>query len=53
VQARKRAVEFILPRLRDGSLCPVIDRTFPLERIQDAHRFMESNQQRGKIVVTV
>ena len=32
---------------------PIIDRTFPLERIVDAHRYMESNQQKGKIVVTV
>ncbi|MEX1328393.1 MAG: zinc-binding dehydrogenase [Desulfobacterales bacterium] len=32
---------------------PVIARTFPLEEIADAHRYMESNQQMGKIVVTV
>ncbi len=32
---------------------PIIDRTFPLDAIADAHRYMESNRQLGKIVVTV
>jgi NADPH:quinone reductase-like Zn-dependent oxidoreductase len=31
----------------------VIAKTFPLEEIADAHRYLESNQQLGKIVVTV
>jgi NADPH:quinone reductase-like Zn-dependent oxidoreductase len=31
----------------------VIARTFPFEQIADAHRFMEPNEQIGKIVVTV
>ena len=35
-----------------GALKPIIDRTFPLEQIVDAHRYMESNVRRGKIVVT-
>lgn len=39
--------------LGSGVLKPIIDRTFPLDQIADAHRYMESNQQNGKIVVTV
>ena len=35
-----------------GALKPIVDRTFPLEEIVDAHRYMESNVQMGKIVVT-
>jgi NADPH:quinone reductase-like Zn-dependent oxidoreductase len=34
-------------------LKPVIARTFPLAQIAEAHRYLESNQQVGKIVVTV
>ena len=44
---------FILDGLAAGSLKPVIAATFPFERIVDAHRFLESNEQLGKIVVTV
>jgi NADPH:quinone reductase-like Zn-dependent oxidoreductase len=39
--------------LADGSLKPIIAKTFPLAQIVQAHRFLESNQQFGKIVVTV
>jgi NADPH:quinone reductase-like Zn-dependent oxidoreductase len=49
----KRAKDFILGGLKSGTLVPVIDCVFPFEDIQKAHRYMESNQQIGKIVVTV
>jgi NADPH:quinone reductase-like Zn-dependent oxidoreductase len=48
-----RGQELILRGLAEGHLKPVIAKTFPFERIVDAHRFLESNQQLGKIVVTV
>lgn len=51
-EAVERAKTFIINKLNDGVLKPVIAKQFPLERIADAHRFMESNQQVGKIVVT-
>ncbi|WP_105385870.1 zinc-dependent alcohol dehydrogenase family protein [Neorhizobium alkalisoli] len=47
------AKAFILAGLEKGLLRPVIARTFPFEEIVEAHRFLESNQQLGKIVVTV
>jgi NADPH:quinone reductase-like Zn-dependent oxidoreductase len=50
---RERAKSFILDGLAAGTLKPIIDRVFPFEQIVDAHRHLESNQQFGKIVVTV
>jgi NADPH:quinone reductase-like Zn-dependent oxidoreductase len=47
------AKAFILEGLESGALKPIIARTFPLEQIVEAHRFLESNEQFGKIVVTV
>ena len=44
---------FVSSGLADGSFRPVIDRTFPFEQIAQAHRFMESGEQVGKIVVMV
>ena len=51
----KRATCFawVRERVASGALAAIIDRTFPLERIVEAHRYMESNRQTGKIVVTV
>ncbi|MBV4458487.1 zinc-dependent alcohol dehydrogenase family protein [Pseudomonas sp. COR58] len=51
--ALERAKAFILDGLASGALKPVIAKTFALEEIQQAHRFLEANQQIGKIVVTV
>jgi NADPH:quinone reductase-like Zn-dependent oxidoreductase len=48
-----RGKQYIRDGLQSGKLKPVIDRTFSLDAIVDAHRYMESNRQRGKIVVTV
>ena len=48
-----RAKAYIVERLESGHFKPVIDRTFPLDQIAEAHRYMVSNQQNGKIVVTV
>jgi NADPH:quinone reductase-like Zn-dependent oxidoreductase len=50
--ARRRAVEGITAHLERGDFRPVIDSYFPLDRIQDAHRRVESNEQIGKVVVT-
>ena len=47
------AKAFILNGLKSGSLRPVIARTFAFDEIVEAHRFLESNEQFGKIVVTV
>lgn len=50
---RKAAVEFVLKGLESGALKPVIDRTFEFDEIVDVHRYLETNGQFGKIVVTV
>ena len=44
---------YVLDGLSRGTLKPVIAKTFPLSQIVEAHRYLESNQQVGKIVVTV
>lgn len=48
-----QAKAFILDGLSDLTLQPVIARTFRFEDIVEAHRFLESNDQFGKIVVTI
>jgi NADPH:quinone reductase-like Zn-dependent oxidoreductase len=47
------AKAFILDGLADGTLKPIIARTFRFDEIVEAHRFLESNTQFGKIVVTI
>jgi NADPH:quinone reductase-like Zn-dependent oxidoreductase len=47
------AKAFVIDGLASGKLRPAIAKTFPLSEIVEAHRYLESNQQVGKIVVTV
>ena len=44
---------FVTDGIADGSLRPVIARTFKFDEIADAHRFIEAGEQIGKIVVTL
>ena len=47
------AKKYVFDHLVKGDFKPRIDKTFPLAEIVAAHRYMESNAQIGKIVVTV
>jgi NADPH:quinone reductase-like Zn-dependent oxidoreductase len=47
------ARDFVEEGLRAGLLAPTIARTFAFDDMVDAHRFLESGRQFGKIVVTV
>jgi NADPH:quinone reductase-like Zn-dependent oxidoreductase len=48
-----RGKGFVLDGLAKGALKPIIAKTFPIEQIVEAHRYMETGEQFGKIVVTV
>jgi NADPH:quinone reductase-like Zn-dependent oxidoreductase len=49
----KTAVAFIRSGFDEGKLKPVIDRIFRFDEIVEAHRFLEANNQFGKIVATL
>jgi NADPH:quinone reductase-like Zn-dependent oxidoreductase len=45
-------MDMLLSELRAGRIAPVVARTFPIERAADAHRFIQSRQNIGKVVLT-
>ncbi len=49
----RRANAFVRAGIRGGSFRSRVDRTFPLDDVVEAHRYLESNRQFGKIVLTV
>jgi NADPH:quinone reductase-like Zn-dependent oxidoreductase len=51
--ALEKGKTFVVDGLASGAFKPVIAKTFSLEQIVEAHRYLESNQQFGKVIVTV
>jgi NADPH:quinone reductase-like Zn-dependent oxidoreductase len=47
------AYRFLLDLAAAGELRPVIDRTYPLERISEAHAYVDTGRKRGSVVITV
>ncbi|MDX0312567.1 zinc-binding dehydrogenase [Sinorhizobium meliloti] len=39
--------------IKDGTIRPVVDRTFPFEKLNDAFAYIETGRAKGKVVVTL
>ena len=46
-------LEYLRARLESGAFRPVLDRTYPLEDIVEAYRYVESGQKVGNVVIAV
>ena len=53
LELRRQGAEYVSQGIRDEAFKPVIAKTFEFNDIAKAHEYMQSNQQVGKIVVTV
>ena len=45
--------EYVWPMIKDGSVKPLVDRTFPLAEAAAAHEYFDSGQHTGKILLTL
>jgi NADPH:quinone reductase-like Zn-dependent oxidoreductase len=52
-QRLETAKKYIYDRLEDGRFVPRIAKTFPFAQVVEAYRYLESNAQVGKIVITL
>jgi NADPH:quinone reductase-like Zn-dependent oxidoreductase len=50
---RPEDVRFLAGLAASGAFRAVIDRDFPLERIVDAHRYVDTGRKRGSVIVTL
>jgi len=49
----KKDLDFLRELLATGKVKPVIDRTYPLNEVPDAIRYLETGHARGKVVITI
>ncbi|UCD09974.1 MAG: NAD(P)-dependent alcohol dehydrogenase [Dehalococcoidales bacterium] len=46
-------LEYIIRLVEDGQIRPVIDRSYPLEKMAEAHRYVETGHKKGDVVITI
>ena len=47
------ALEYIKELVEAGVIKSMIDKCYPLEEAAEAHRYIESGQKRGDVIITV
>lgn len=52
-QLTQEFMDSVGPYLTDGQVKPIIDCTFPLDQVKEAHEYMEANKNIGKIILTI
>ena len=48
-----REMDEIMKLIRQGHIKPRIDKTFPLEKVADAHQYIQDRKNKGKVILTV
>jgi len=51
--AKPEALDFLRALIEEGKIRSVIDRTYPLEELVEAHAYVETGKKTGSVVITI
>lgn len=51
--SKKDSMAVLREFIEDGKIIPVVDRTFPLNEVPEAIRYLQEGHARGKVIITV
>jgi NADPH:quinone reductase-like Zn-dependent oxidoreductase len=52
-EERMKDLELLKELIKSGQIKPVVDRTYPLDQIAEAHRYIELGHKKGNVVITI
>ena len=50
---KKESLNFIRNLIEDGKLISVIDKTYTLEQLPEAHKYVDTGRKRGNVVIKI
>ena len=53
MKQKKEDLQLLKQFIEEGTLTPVIDRTYPLAQLPEAIRYLEEGHAQGKVIITV
>ncbi|MBN2134952.1 MAG: zinc-binding dehydrogenase, partial [Acidobacteria bacterium] len=52
-KSKQEDIAVLVSLLKDGKIKTVIDKTYPLEKVVEAHRYVEQGHKRGNVILSV